>query len=180
MSEVLLAVGGVGVALVLGGLGLVLMTREATGADATVTQRIPRSVQRRHARDVAISQGVRLAAMLSRIDGEVHATELNAIHDFITTHVKKADVPFAARIMRAGLEGSGDSTRQEALDAIAEVADDEQKALVFDLLVFVARADGHIHEAEREFLEAVAPELGVGQAQVSARLDADEEPPEAD
>jgi tellurite resistance protein len=179
VNEVLLAAGGTGLALVLGGLGLVLISRErqrqlaSTAIDDTVEQRVPASVQRRQARDVAISQGVRLAAMLSRIDGEVHATELDAIHEFITTHVKKADVPFAARIMRAGLDGLSEVTRQQALDAIVEVADATQRALVFDLLVFVARADGTIHEAERTFLEEVAPVLGVAADEVHRRLDAE-------
>lgn len=174
MSEVLLVLGGVGLALVLGGAGIVLLSRRdmPVPPSASIRATVPTSAQRRQARDVAISHGVRLASMLARVDGEVHGTELEAIHEFITTHVKKADVPFAARIMRTGLDGPTEVSREESLARIQAVADAEQRQLVFELLVFVAQADGHIHEAERAFLEEVAPSLGVARAALAARLDA--------
>ena len=170
MSDVLVLTGAVGVALLLGGAGILLLVRNKPTAEPMAVQRLGPSARRRAARDIAISHGVRLAAMLSRIDGEVHATELDAIHEFITTHVKKADIPFAARVMRAGLDGEVDIGFDDAVAAILEVADDTQKALVIDLLVYVACADGQIHRAETAFLDEVAPKLGFRSDDVSERI----------
>jgi len=171
MTDSLLLLGLVGTALLAGGAGLILLGRQRPEVGDGIQQLPSPSARRRAARDVAISHGVRMAAMLSRIDGEVHATELDAIHEFITTHVKKADIPFAARIMRAGLDGRVDVGLDEVIDTILAVADDEQKDLVVGLLVYVACADGHIHRAERSFLHEVAPRFGVSLPEIDARVD---------
>jgi len=172
MTDSLILAGGFGLALLLGGAGLFLLARGREQEHDVVEAelRMSPSARRRAARDVAISHGVRMAAMLSRIDGEVHATELDAIHEYITTHVKKADIPFAARIMRAGLDGQVEMGLDEIVDAILEVADDQQKALVVELMVFVACADGQIHPAEREFLHEIAPRFEVPIDDMEAQL----------
>lgn len=154
-------------ALLLGG-GLLTVLASRRQAPVVVS-----ASPRRAARDRAVVAGIRLAVEMARVDHEVHGAELEAIHDFLTTRVKRRDVPYAARMIRAALDAARDDATVDA--AIRELVDldVEQQRMVVRLLAFVARADGRLRDEELGFLRRVGDALALARDEVDAlvRLD---------
>ncbi|MBT3224083.1 MAG: hypothetical protein HN348_33865, partial [Proteobacteria bacterium] len=57
--------------------------------------------EKRHSRNVVVSNAVLLAVEMARVDGFIAPKEMDAIGDFIVNHVKRADRDYAAKMMRS-------------------------------------------------------------------------------
>lgn len=133
----------------------------------------PTKLERREIRDTVMRHTVVLSLELARVDGFLSPKEMDAIQDFIVTHVKRGDSTFAARIMREALELEvGAHVVDEAIRAIGEVADPDQVELVLEFLVFVGGVDGMVVAEEVQFIQRVARGLGVPDEAVRAAISA--------
>lgn len=115
----------------------------------------------RVARGPVLSQAVLLACEMARTDGDIDATEREAIRTFLLERVQDADESFAERVCAEGLSGS---SREDAVDAaistIRAVGSAPLRRMVLELLLYVAHADGKIHPNEARFMIRVG--MGIG------------------
>jgi len=131
----------------------------------------------RVARDAVMAQAVLLAVEMACADGEVDDGETAAIRQFILTHVNGADDAFADKAIREGFAAQRNTAAVDsAIATVRAVGSEEQRALILELLVHVAQADGRIHKAEREFMGRVGLQMGLAAADVERMitLDGDE------
>lgn len=133
----------------------------------------PRSrVLERVAQQGVLVQGVLVACEMAHADGAFDPHEQDTIRAFILSHVPGSDEAFARRILREALAERADHvTLGSAVETIRAVGSEEQRELILELLVEVARADGAIHEQERAFMRQVGADLGLEPAAVAARLE---------
>lgn len=123
----------------------------------------PRSkAPERVARSVVLVEAVLLAVEMARADGDIDPTESDAIRDFIRNHVPEADEALATRVLDEGLGRKATPAKvTAAIETLRAVASEEQRELVLELFVHVARADGRLDEGEIAFMEQIGGELGL-------------------
>jgi tellurite resistance protein len=116
----------------------------------------------RIARGPVLRQAVLLACEMARSDGDVDATEREAIRQFLLERVDDADETFAERMCAEGLGGSSrDDAVDAAISTIRAVGSPPLRRMVLELLLFVAHADGKIHPNEIRFMARVGNGIGL-------------------
>lgn len=156
VPDLVVAAAVAGALLLGGGLATLVATRRAGPS-----VRPPRALRRASARDAALVEGIRLAVERSR---GVRPADLDAMHTFLTTRVKRRDLRYAARILRLALEGAPAGAAAESPSRLRAL-DPDHRRLALSLVAWVARADGPLHDADLGFLRRIGAEAG---------LDADE------
>lgn len=153
----------VGIAVVVAGGALMMRSREVVEPEPPPPELPEPVVQTDEAgRKRIVERAVYLALELARVDGAIADTEMQAIEDHLARNIVDMDSRQAEMVVRQILRATIRQTEASfAVQEILELADDEHRKFVVELLAFVAAADGTVNDAERAFAEPIAHKLGL-------------------